>query len=88
MKFRAFGEMAEVVRIVSDQRVSEIDILCASETHTITVENGQIILEHHSAECVQQEQELSKLAGDEPETACVRVKMQLEKWLDLGLLIL
>jgi hypothetical protein len=80
MKFRAFGTMEEILSITSDDRMTER----GDDTHVITIQGGRIIVQNHDPEFVQQEETFSKLAGDEQQTNCVRIKMQLGLWIAQG----
>jgi len=85
MKVRVFGSMEEITSIFSsDDGTCVVEIMCNGQKHRLSMDQtGKVTVHDHD----EQEQMLSRLGDDDPDTTCMRVRKQLLELIAAGTIV-
>lgn len=85
MKISVFGTMVEVISVLpGEDGTCVVEVMCNSDRHKISLDpTGELTVHDHEEE----EQTLSRVGDDEPQTTCMRVRKQLREWIEAGQII-
>jgi len=85
MKIRVFGTMEEVTSVLPGEGgTCVVEVMCNNDRHKISLDQtGGVRVHDHTED----EQMLSRLGDDEPDTTCMRIRKQLLEWIRAGQII-